>query len=204
MNTVFNQNNVNDCLNKIFNLYQKYGSKDYIGEEMTQTEHMVQGAMFAENNGESLDVVLSIFLHDIGHLLELELADELKDKSNNQRTMGDFGAMNHETKGRIFLENLGIPYPIPQLVENHVVTKRYLVCINKNYYNNLSEASKKTLEYQGGPMSAEEALLFERNPLFAKSLKVREYDEKSKLKNLKLKPLEYYRDLLKRYLIGDY
>ena len=53
-------------------------------------------------------------------------------------------------------------------------------------------------------MSAEEALLFEKNPLFAKSLKVREYDEKSKLKNLKLKPLEYYRDLLKRYLIGDY
>lgn len=176
-------------LDKLFSYYEKYGQQDYIGEEITQNEHMIQGAMFAEQDNQPIEIVVSLFLHDIGHLLELE-------NDSNEGKMGDLGALNHESKGRLFLENLGIPYPIPNLVENHVISKRYLITKNPEYFNKLSDASKQTFEYQGGILTNYELEQFENDPLFKMSLKVREYDEKSKIKNIKLKPLSYYRTMI--------
>ena len=115
--------------------------------------------------------------------------------------MGDLGVMNHEGKGRKFLEDMGVPYPIPNLVENHVKVKRYLVGKNQEYYQKLSDASKQTLAYQGGPMSPEEIVSFETDPLFSDSLLVREYDEMSKVPNIKLKSLDFYRGFLTSYLL---
>ena len=196
---------VNDIIDKIFRYYELFGEKDYIGEEITQNEHMIQGAMFAEKDEQPIEVVIALFLHDIGHLIQLEIDEETikcPDKRNSQR-MGDYGSLNHEVKGRMFLENIGIPYPIPKLVENHVKTKRYLVYKNPEYYQKLSSASKMTLCYQGGPMNLNEVAEFENDPLFEMSLTVREYDEKSKLKNLKLNSLDYYRDMIRHYLLKD-
>ena len=44
----------------------------------------------------------------------------------------------------------------------------------------LSEASRITLTFQGGPMSADEAAVFESNPLFESVLRMRTYDELAK------------------------
>ena len=133
-----------------------------------------------------------MFLHDIGHLL--------LDDSNLEK-MGDLGIQNHESKGRKFLEELGIPYPIPNLVENHVITKRYLVSKYPEYYEKLSDASKQTLVYQGGKMTEEELEKFEKDPLFEDSLLVRSYDERSKVENMKINSLDYYRGFLSAYLL---
>ena len=78
------------------------------------------------------------------------------------------------------LRNLNIQYPIPKLVENHVKVKKYMVYKYPNYYNNLSEASKQTLEYQGGKMSKEEVKQFENDPVFRDSIKLRQFDDESK------------------------
>ena len=185
---------VKERVDKIFSYYEKYGNRDYIGEPVTQVEHMIQGAMFAELDCKSPEVVLALFLHDIGHLLEFDSKDE-KEK------MGDLGVMNHETKGKIFLQQLGIPYPIPNLVENHVKVKRYLVGKNPEYYENLSSASQKTLEYQGGPMTNDEIREFESDPLFSESLVIRDYDDMGKIPNMKIKSLDYYRGYLTSYLL---
>ena len=185
---------VKERVDKIFSYYEKYGNRDYIGEPVTQVEHMIQGAMFAELDGKSPEVVLALFLHDIGHLLEFDSKDE-KEK------MGELGVMNHETKGKIFLQQLGIPYPIPNLVENHVKVKRYLVGKNPKYYQNLSSASQKTLEYQGGPMTNDEIREFESDPLFSESLVIRDYDDMGKIPNMKIKSLDYYRGYLTSYLL---
>ena len=184
---------IKNIVDKIFFYYETYGQKDYIGEPVTQIEHMIQGAMFAEKDGRSPEIVLAILFHDLGHLLEFECQDE------NEK-MGDLGVMNHESKGRFFLESLGIPFPIPNLVENHVKVKRYLVGKNNIYYDKLSDASKQTLEYQGGPMNDEEIKEFENDPLFIESLKIREYDEMSKVPNMKIRSLDYYRGFLTSYL----
>lgn len=187
-----NQTQIIENVNKIFYYYQKYGASDYIGEPVTQIEHMTQGAMFAEQDGKRPEIVIAMFLHDIGHLLQ----------EDNPDMMGELGVKNHETLGRRFLEELGIPEPIPELVENHVKVKRYLVAVNPSYYNKLSEASKKTLEYQGGRMNDMEVKEFLKNPLFEDSLLVRSYDEKSKVKGMKIKSLEYYKNYIIKYLLS--
>lgn len=181
---------ISSVVNKIFYYYENYGSRDYIGEPVTQIEHMVQGAMFAEQDNLGQEIVLAVFLHDIGHLL----------LDNNNEKMGDLGIMRHETKGRLFLESLGILKPIPELVENHVKAKRYLVTKNPEYYKNLSKASKETLEYQGGRMTVDEIREFELDDLFYNSLLVRKYDEMSKRTDIPINELSYYRKYLTNYL----
>jgi 2-amino-1-hydroxyethylphosphonate dioxygenase (glycine-forming) len=183
---------VSEIVDKIFYYYDNFGQNDYIGEPVTQIEHMVQGAMFAEQEGKKVEIILAMFLHDIGHLLQ----DDPK-----LEKMGNLGIQNHESQGRKFLEELGIPYPIPNLVENHVITKRYLVSKYPEYYQKLSSASKQTLVYQGGKMSLEEMEKFEKDPLFEDSLLVRSYDERSKVENMKVNSLDYYRGFLTSYLL---
>ena len=182
--------NISSVVDKIFYYYETYGSRDYIGEPVTQVEHMVQGAMFAKQDNLGPEIVLAVFLHDIGHLL----------LDNNNEKMGDLGILRHETKGKLFLESLGIPKPIPELVENHVRAKRYLVTKNPEYYKKLSKASKETLEYQGGKMTVDEIREFELDDLFYNSLLVRKYDEMSKRTDIPINELSYYRKYLTNYL----
>ena len=63
--------------------------------------------------------------------------------------MGIFGVQNHGQIGKKFLESCGVPYPIPDLVLNHVNAKRYLVSKHKEYFEKLSPASVETLKHQG-------------------------------------------------------
>jgi len=88
-----------------------------------------------------VEVILAALFHDIGHLLSME-DGELK-------RMGNFGAQNHGQLGKAFLEKCGIPYPIPDLVNNHVNAKRYLVSKHSEYHDKLTPASKQTLIHQG-------------------------------------------------------
>ena len=184
---------------KILDLYKKYGKKDYIGEELTQIEHMIQSSMLAIDNIKSVpnkfknDFVIACFLHDIGHLLAFD--------SDNYDKMGNYGITKHEKLGADFLRSLGIKYPIPELVENHVKAKRYLVGKNPIYINELSDASKKTLLYQGGPMTKEEILIFEKDELFDLSLKIRDYDDKAKIKDKKILGLQFFEKLLDDYFL---
>jgi predicted HD phosphohydrolase len=67
-----------------------------------------------------------------------------------------------------------------RLVEYHVQAKRYLTLRDTGYYERLSEASRRTLEYQGGVMTEAEADAFERDPLCAVSLRMRQWDELAK------------------------
>ena len=188
-------------LDKLFDYFVNYGAKDYIGEPVTQTEHMFQAAMSAENNNEDIEVVLGALFHDLGHLVQLALNDE-NSSVDTKANMGKYGVKNHEKIGAGILRDMGFKYPIPELAENHVKVKKYRTYKDKDYYNKLSDASKKTLEYQGGPMTAEEALEFESDPLFIKSLRIRDYDDAAKIPNLPIKSIDYYKNMTREYLLN--
>jgi len=96
-------------IENLFNLYNKYGKYDYIGEDVSQIEHMIQAAMIT--------------------------------------------------------------------------------------------ASKQTLKEQGGPMTKQQAENFENDELFEVSLKMRIYDEKAKIKNMKINSIDYYFDKINKYLL---
>lgn len=171
----------------IFELYDKYGNNDYIGEEVSQIEHMIQCAMLAEENNERIEVIAACLFHDIGHLIPCD-----KEK------MHTLGARFHENIAEEYLQKLGIKEEICKLVKNHVSAKRYLCTIDKIYYDNLSDASKKTLNFQGNLMSQDEINKFTNDPLFKDYIKVRKYDDLAKVKNKKIKNINYYKNLLEK------
>ena len=187
---------LNNVIDKIFYYYENFGNKDYIGEPVSQIEHMVQAAMLAEEDNCSRDIILAALFHDLGHLIEF-------DEESKIEKMGDVGVKNHEQVGADYLRDLNIPYPIPELVEGHVSAKRYLTYKYPNYHDKLSDASKQTLIYQGGPMSKEEADKYEKNELFDTFLKMREYDDKAKETNKVIKSLTYYKIMLVNLLSSN-
>ena len=63
---------MNKQIEEIFSLYNKYGHHDYIGEPVSQTEHMVLAASVAEDEGCDEECILAAFFHDIGHLVGLK------------------------------------------------------------------------------------------------------------------------------------
>lgn len=180
-------------LDFIFGLYEKYGNEDYIGEPVSQIEHMCQSAELAEKEGFDEEVILAAFFHDIGHLFSHLQATE---------SMGGFGIKRHEQIGAGYLRKLGFPEKIAKLVENHVQAKRYLTFRYPEYFEKLSEASRQTLVYQGGPMNVAEAEEFETDPLFEASLKMRTWDEEAKLEFVPLPELEKYRKMAEGVLGG--
>jgi putative nucleotidyltransferase with HDIG domain len=132
---------------------------------------MSQSAQLAMKEGFNDEVILAAFFHDIGHICV---------SRNAANNMGGYGVKSHEKIGADFLREKGFPETVAKLVENHVQAKRYLTFKHPEYYHNLSEASKQTLVYQGGMMSAEEAERFERDPLFEASIRMRYWDELAK------------------------
>jgi len=63
---------VNDTVSYIINLYQKHGNEDYIGEPVSQIEHMCQCAQLAEANDADVETILAAFFHDIGRLYDID------------------------------------------------------------------------------------------------------------------------------------
>ncbi|AZD70042.1 phosphonate degradation operons associated HDIG domain protein [Pseudomonas chlororaphis] len=154
---------------EVFGLYERFGDSDYIGEPVSQLEHMSQAAQRAMAEGFDDEVVLAAFFHDIGHIC-------VQDAEN----MGGFGVVSHERLGADYLRRAGFSERLARLVEYHVQAKRYLTFKEPGYYERLSQASRRTLEYQGGVMNVEEARAFEQDPLCAVSLRMRQWDEQAK------------------------
>ncbi|HLP22381.1 MAG TPA: HD domain-containing protein [Chitinophagales bacterium] len=179
---------------EVIDLYKNKAGANYSGEAITQLEHACQAAQLAEADGQSNEVILAAFLHDIGHLLDDE--PEIED-------MGEFGVMDHEVLGAGYLLQRGFSQTIATLVKAHVEAKRYLCAVNKRYYDNLSTASKATLQYQGGPMSKEEVAAFERNPLRNLIIKMRTWDEEAKHPNVPMPDLTIFEAKIEEHLLSQ-
>jgi phosphonate degradation associated HDIG domain protein len=186
-----------EITDEIISLYEEHGGAEYAGEKVSQLEHMVQAAQLAEAQGYDDEVVLAAFLHDIGHISEAAKGDESMSAS---RGMDGFGIKDHEELGAEFLRGKGFSKKIARLVESHVEAKRYLTYKDPEYYSNLSEASKTTLEYQGGPMTEEEAGAFEQYPLFDLIIRMRNWDEQAKIEHQPLPDLQHYREMMLHHL----
>ncbi|MBP1126667.1 MULTISPECIES: phosphonate degradation HD-domain oxygenase [Pseudomonas] len=176
---------------EVFGLYEQHGTADYIGEPVSQLEHMSQAAQLAMAEGFDDEVVLAAFFHDIGHLC-----------GQGGENMGGYGVLSHERLGADYLRRAGFSERLARLVEYHVQAKRYLTFSQPGYYARLSEASRRTLAYQGGVMSAEEALAFEQDPLCAFSLRLRHWDEQAKAVQVPVLDLDLLKVKARQVLAG--
>jgi 2-amino-1-hydroxyethylphosphonate dioxygenase (glycine-forming) len=171
-------------VNEIFDLYDKHGAEEYAGEKVSQLEHMVQAAQLAMEGGYDDEVVLAAFMHDVGHLLPIHDPSE---------SMDGYGMMDHEKVGAEYLLKVGFSERMCKLIASHVNAKRYLTWKYPEYYNQLSGASKKTLEYQGGRMEEMEAKAFEADPLFDLYIKMRRWDEAAKVEHQQVPDINMFR-----------
>ena len=174
----------------VFGLYEKYGAADYIGEPVSQLEHMYQAALLAEQAGATDEVILAAFFHDIGHLCEID----------GKISMDGYGVQDHEQWGSIYLQRCGFSDTLAQLVGSHVAAKRYLTYKHPAYYEQLSPASKQTLAFQGGPMTATEAAAFEADPLFADMVRLRTWDDLAKATDQPLPELSRLKQMAIKHL----
>ena len=172
-----------NIVDEIINNFKK-NKKLYIGEKVTISEHMIQTAMLAEKKNSSKSLICSCLLHDYGHFI-IDEPDLLVSQSLDGK---------HEDLGFNFLKK----YFIQEVVEPiklHVLAKKFL-CRKKSYYNLLSEASKVSLKLQGGIMTDKETKKFTSLKFYRDAIKVRKFDDDSKIPNIKIKNISDYKDLL--------
>ncbi|WP_133486933.1 HD domain-containing protein [Aliiroseovarius marinus] len=150
-------------------IFDRRGGEEYLGEDVTMAEHMLQGATIAEQNGQSEEIIVGALLHDIGHFTS-EFGTYHPDDTEDR---------HHEDAGAEVLEQF-FPSVITDCVRFHVAAKRYLCATKPSYFDRLSAASVHTLELQGGPMSADEVAEFEKNPNLKEIIAVRYLDEAGK------------------------
>jgi len=182
---------IDAIIDDIFSLYEKHGAEEYAGEKVSQLEHMVQAAQLAMQEGYDDEVVLAAFLHDVGHLLPIH---------DESESMDGYGMMDHEKVGAEYLRRNGFSEKLCKLIASHVNAKRYLTYKSPDYYNQLSDASKKTLEYQGGRMEEAEAKQFEADPLFDLYIRMRRWDEAAKVQQQPLPDLLLFKEKATRHL----
>lgn len=176
---------------EVFSLYEKFGDEDYIGEPVSQLEHMSQAAALAQAEGHDDEVILAAFFHDIGHLCA---------EAGEAESMDGMGNVDHEQIGADFLLERGFSERVANLVQGHVIAKRYLTYKYPEYYNCLSEASKTTLNFQGGVMTADEAADFELHPDAELIIRLRYWDDMAKEMNVPVDNIQYLKTIALSHL----
>jgi phosphonate degradation associated HDIG domain protein len=171
----------------IADIFERRGAESYLGEAVTMSQHMLQGAVLAEKDGASENLVAAALLHDIGHYTS----------EFGTLSLGDVRDNYHEEAGAAVLAPF-FPPVITECVRLHVPAKRYLCATDPSYFGRLSDASKHTLSLQGGPMSRDEIAAFERNPYYREAVKVRIWDDGGKDPAMETPPFRYYMPLLQR------
>ncbi|MGK4580536.1 2-trimethylaminoethylphosphonate dioxygenase [Kitasatospora sp. HPMI-4] len=174
-------------LDALEGLFAGEGLAEYLGEEVTMAEHMLQAGALAEAAGAPAHLVAAALLHDVGHFGGSGL--ELMQGQDNR----------HSHTGADWLAQWFGP-EVTEPVRLHVAAKRYLCAVEPDYRARLSEASEYTLRVQGGPMDASEAAAFAALPGAEDAVAVRRWDEQAKVANAPTPPFAHFRPLLQRLM----
>ena len=156
---------------------------------ITQRQHALQAAWLAEREGGPDSLIAACLLHDVGHMIH-DLGDDPA-----KQGIDDL----HEQRGHAFLAKWFGP-EVAEPVRLHVAAKRYLCGAEANYFEQLSVDSVRSLELQGGPMTAAECAAFVALPFSAEALRLRRFDEGAKVKNLDTPPVAYFLPFVARCL----
>ncbi|HWG64428.1 MAG TPA: HD domain-containing protein [Streptosporangiaceae bacterium] len=174
----------NDPVRTLAVLFAREGASDYLGERVSQAQHMLQAAALAEAAGAGPDLLAAALLHDVGHFAT---GDLLVNGADNHH--GDYGA---DWLRQWF--GPGVTEP----VRLHVAAKRYLCAVEPGYFGALSDPSLRTLRLQGGPMTPAEAAEFEASPWCTAALRLRRWDDAAKDPLTRPPAFGYYQPLLRQ------
>jgi phosphonate degradation associated HDIG domain protein len=175
-----------EAVRAITALFASDGASEYLGEPVTQAEHMLQAAALAQSDGAGDALIAAALLHDVGHFAGTLTGHDLMQGTDTRH--GENGAA---WLRRWFGEEVTEP------VRLHVAAKRYLCATEPGYAAALSPASVYTLGVQGGPMQGPELAEFVANPHAAAAVRVRRWDDAAKDPLAQAPPLEHFTDVLR-------
>ena len=160
------------------------GASQYAGEPVTQLEHALQTAQFAEKAQADAALITASLLHDFGHL------------SNDMGATPTLRGVDdkHQYHGVLALKGV-FAEAVLNPIRLHVDAKRYLCAVDRDYWAGLSEDSKRSLELQGGKFSAAEAAYFIALPYAGDAVKLRRWDDLAKVAGCKTPALEHYLEI---------
>nr|POE72044.1 uncharacterized protein CFP56_11920 [Quercus suber] len=189
----------------IVHMLNTQGQGDYIGEAISQLAHALQAAHLAKEHTADEETIIAALLHDIGHFLP---ASEVRAIAREIRNMtseadgddGGVGRVGHERIGEEYLRQLGFSEKVAGLVGSHVNAKRYLCATDPAYHATLSDASKKSLVFQGGPMTASEVEQWSAVSWCGDMCKLRKWDDGAKIVGLEVAPVDAYGPMILRHL----
>jgi predicted HD phosphohydrolase len=183
----FEQLNADNIVAFIGDIFLRRGADSYLGEEVTMSEHMLQGAQLAEQSGADDEAIVSILLHDIGHYTN-EFPEDALDRGIDN---------HHDTAGAAVLAPY-FPSIVTDCVLHHVSAKRYLCTVDPGYFEGLSDASIQTLKLQGGPMNESEVAEFDKKSNLDAIIQVRIWDDLGKVSGIQTPSFEHYAPILQR------
>ena len=182
---------VADRLAWLLDVLHAAAGADYIGESVSQLDHALQGATLADK-GDDTELTLAALLHDVGHLVP-----------SDEPSMEGLGTHNHERVGADVLLGLGFSARVARLVAGHVDAKRYLSSQRPAYLRQLSDASRRTLELQGGPMDAAQQAAFSARDDADDLIRLRGFDEGAKAVGAGFKPLAHFIPMMEAHLAAQ-
>jgi phosphonate degradation associated HDIG domain protein len=164
-------------------LFARHGAEQYSGEPVTQLEHALQTAHFAEQSEASDELVTACLLHDLGHLLNHQ------GETPTLRGIDD----THQYFALPFLRGL-FPDAVLDPIKLHVDAKRYLCQVDGGYYDRLSDDSKRSLALQGGVFGSTAAAAFIAQPGAHDAVRLRQWDDLAKQADLATPSLAHFLD----------
>ena len=176
-------------VDEIFRVFRECGAEQYLGEQVSLTEHMLQSAYAAQQDGAPPRLVAAALLHDYGHFIHGLPEDSAEHGVDTE----------HEEVAYRFLER-HFGEQIAEPIRMHVAAKRYLCAVEPSYVAELSPASIHSLELQGGPYRPEQVAEFEASPYADDAVRLRRYDDVGKVPGLETPSLEDYRPVLEAVL----
>lgn len=168
------------ALAEIQRLFDTRGTLVY-GESVDQMQHALQCATLAEQAQAPAPLILAAWLHDIGHMQHRDAAAAVAQGADDM----------HEALGAKFLARWFGP-DVSEPVRLHVQAKRYLCFSERGYLAQLSRLSRQTLDIQGGPMTAEQALAFENIAFHGDAVRVRRWDDMGKQSEMATGSFEHF------------
>jgi gamma-butyrobetaine dioxygenase len=160
---------MSELVGRMREMFEGEGLRDYLGEDVSMAQHMLQAAGLARAAGAAEHLVVAALVHDIGHFTGVISGRELMAGKEN----------HHDDAGADWLAGWFGP-EVTEPVRLHVAAKRYLCAVDPAYVGALSEASVYTLKLQGGPMSDAERKAFEGSPYFSDAVALRRWDDMAK------------------------
>jgi predicted HD phosphohydrolase len=147
------------------------------GEAVDLWEHQLQTAEGLERLGADEALIVAGLLHDLGDGRVAEVAHAPWAAALVRPLLGE---------------------RVAWVIGAHADAKRYLCTTDPAYWDTLSPVSKRTLEAQGGLMTAEELEQFRANPFADQAVLLRQCDDAGKDPHHQVQDPERFRAMLDR------